>query len=104
MPIRRSRRELVALFHARFDPRSEASKARAAKEAGNRALRIEAALADGASRSMKIASCAASSTLVQSALRTNFYQIGDDGGPRQQIAIKFESRKLDDAAGAAAAL
>ncbi len=31
---------------------------------------------------------------VQSALRTNFYQIGDDGQPKAQIAIKYESGKL----------
>ena len=31
---------------------------------------------------------------VQSAIRTNFYQIGEDGLPKQQIAIKYESRKL----------
>ena len=32
---------------------------------------------------------------VQSALRTNFYQLDDDGRPKAQIAIKFASRKLD---------
>ena len=32
---------------------------------------------------------------VQAALRTNFYQIDADGRPKQLIAIKFASRKLD---------
>ena len=32
---------------------------------------------------------------VQAAIRTNFYQIDDDGQPKPLIAIKFESRKLD---------
>jgi glutamate dehydrogenase len=32
---------------------------------------------------------------VQAAIRTNYYQIGTDGHPKPQIAIKFESRKLD---------
>ena len=32
---------------------------------------------------------------VQSAIRTNYYQLGEDGQPKQQIAIKFASRKLD---------
>ena len=31
---------------------------------------------------------------VQSALRTNFYQIDKDGQPKAQIAIKYESGKL----------
>jgi glutamate dehydrogenase len=32
---------------------------------------------------------------VQSAVRTNFYQVDADGRPKAQIAIKFSSRKLD---------
>src|SRR6185369_14412171 len=33
---------------------------------------------------------------VQSAIRTNFYQIDANGGPKPLIAIKFDSRKLTD--------
>ena len=33
---------------------------------------------------------------VQSAMRTNFYQLETDGQPKPLIAIKFDSRKLDD--------
>src|SRR5207253_9476631 len=32
--------------------------------------------------------------LVQAAVRTNFYQLGADGQVKQEIAIKFESRKV----------
>ena len=32
---------------------------------------------------------------VQAAVRTNYYQIDNDGQPKPQIAIKFESRKID---------
>ena len=32
---------------------------------------------------------------VTSALRTNFYQLGDGGQPKPTIAIKFDSRKID---------
>jgi glutamate dehydrogenase len=32
---------------------------------------------------------------VQAAIRTNYYQIGADGHPKAQIAIKFASRKID---------
>ena len=41
---------------------------------------------------------------VQSAIRTNFYQIDKDGQPKPLISIKFESRKLDRFAAAATAL
>ncbi len=33
---------------------------------------------------------------VQSAIRTNYYQFGNDGQPKPEISIKFSSRKLDD--------
>ena len=32
---------------------------------------------------------------VQSAIRTNYYQLDKDGQPKQEISIKFSSRKLD---------
>ena len=32
---------------------------------------------------------------MQSAIRTNYYQLDKDGQPKQEIAIKFASRKLD---------
>ena len=32
---------------------------------------------------------------VQSAIRTNYYQLGKDGQPKPEISIKFSSRKLD---------
>jgi glutamate dehydrogenase len=32
---------------------------------------------------------------VQAAIRTNYYQIADDGQPKAEIAIKFASRKID---------
>src|SRR5262249_31147272 len=32
---------------------------------------------------------------VQSAVRTNYYELGKDGQPKPEISIKFESRKLD---------
>ena len=32
---------------------------------------------------------------VQAAVRTNFYQLGSDGMPKPQVAIKFASRKVD---------
>jgi glutamate dehydrogenase len=84
--------QIVALFHARFDPRPEADIARKVRQT-EIVADIEAALE-------KVPSLDEDRILrhfvnaVQSALRTNFYQIGDDGQPKQQIAIKYESGKL----------
>jgi glutamate dehydrogenase len=84
--------QIVALFHARFDPRAEADIARKTRQT-EIVAEIEAALE-------KVPSLDEDRILrhfvnaVQSALRTNFYQIGDDGQPKAQIAIKYESGKL----------
>jgi len=86
-------RDFVALFHARFDPRVSGD-AREAKESEIRA-RIESALATVQSLDEdRILRWLAN--LVTAAVRTNFYQIAQDGGPRPTIAIKFESRKIDE--------
>jgi glutamate dehydrogenase len=85
--------DLVSLFHARFDPR-ENDGGRETKENEIRA-RIEAALSSVQSldedRILRRLT-----NLIVSAVRTNFYQIAKDGGPRPTIAIKFESKKIDD--------
>jgi glutamate dehydrogenase len=86
-------RDLVALFHARFDPR-ENDSTRKEKETEIRS-RIEAALSDVQSldedRILR-----RFANLIGAAVRTNFYQIAKDGGTRPTIAIKFESKKIDD--------
>ena len=86
--------DVVALFHARFDPRLELSaEDRAAREAVI-AGRVEEALAavesldeDRILRQFRNA--------VQAALRTNFYQLDPGGQPKPTIAVKFDSHKLD---------
>jgi glutamate dehydrogenase len=84
--------QIVALFHARFDPRPELDIGRRVKEA-EIAAAIETALE-------KVPSLDEDRILrhfvnaVQSAIRTNFYQIGADGHPKAQVAIKYESGKL----------
>ncbi|MGD9922940.1 MAG: NAD-glutamate dehydrogenase domain-containing protein, partial [Pseudorhodoplanes sp.] len=84
--------KIVELFHARFDPRAEADIARKVRQT-EIVAEIEAALENVPSldedRILRHFVNA-----VQSAIRTNFYQIGDDGRPKQQIAIKYESGKL----------
>src|ERR1700741_1450666 len=86
--------DLVRLFNARFDPRLDISaderKAREAEIAGG----IEAALREVQSldedRILRRFVNA-----IQGAIRTNFYQIDASGHPKQLIAIKFASRRLD---------
>jgi glutamate dehydrogenase len=86
--------KIVALFHLRFDPQpGETMTQRAAREAE--------ALADIEAALQKVESLDEDRILrrfvntVQGAVRTNFYQVDDDGQPRATIAIKFASRKLD---------
>ncbi|HEX4410346.1 MAG TPA: NAD-glutamate dehydrogenase [Xanthobacteraceae bacterium] len=86
--------QIVSLFAARFDPHTSISAdARAANETTIVGA-IETALAavesldeDRILRHFVNA--------VTSAIRTNFYQLGPDGHVRDQIAIKFSSRKVD---------
>ncbi|MGH6665967.1 MAG: NAD-glutamate dehydrogenase domain-containing protein, partial [Pseudolabrys sp.] len=86
--------DIVALFHARFDPRPDAAQARDAKQK-EIAARIEEEL-------QKVESLDEDRILrhfvnaVQSAIRTNFYQTDKDGQPRALIAVKFESGKIID--------
>jgi glutamate dehydrogenase len=86
--------DIVRLFELRFDPRLTISRdERAAREAKNIAA-IESALHDVASldedRILRQFLNA-----VQAAQRTNFYQIDADGRPKQLIAMKFASRRLE---------
>ncbi len=86
--------DIVALFHARFDPRAEAVKQSEAKQK-EIAARIEEEL-------QKVESLDEDRILrhfvnaVQSAIRTNFYQTDKDGQPKALIAVKFESGKLTE--------
>ena len=86
--------KIVELFHARFDPRLGVSMEERSKNEAAIVAEIDQAL--GAVESLdedRIVRRFVNA--VQSAIRTNYYQIDKDGQPKQQIAIKFESRKLD---------
>jgi glutamate dehydrogenase len=86
--------QIVALFHARFDPHLAVTpEQRAAREA-EIAAAIETALQavesldeDRILRQFVNA--------VAAAIRTNFYQFDRDGRTKELIAIKFSSRKVD---------
>ncbi|MGB7256936.1 MAG: NAD-glutamate dehydrogenase [Pseudolabrys sp.] len=84
--------KIVALFHARFDPGKDQDRAAREKEIADG---IEEALGgvDSLDEDRILRQFV---NAVQSAIRTNFYQVGADGQPKAQIAIKFESKKLTD--------
>jgi glutamate dehydrogenase len=86
--------QIVNLFHQRFDPRIEADKDLRLAQQASLVAEIEAALGDVESldedRILRHFLNA-----VTSALRTNFYQLGDGGQPKATIAIKFDSRKVE---------
>ena len=85
---------IVELFHARFDPRSEAAQERDAKQKAI-AARIEEEL-------QKVDSLDEDRILrrfvnaVQSAIRTNFFQTDKDGHLKALLAVKFASGKITD--------
>ena len=87
--------QIVGLFHTRFDPHLQApADERTAREAFI-AASIEDAL-------QSVESLDEDRILrrfvnaVQGAVRTDFYQRDRDGRPKELVAVKFASRKLDD--------
>jgi glutamate dehydrogenase len=87
--------DIVRLFDARFDPRlnisMEQRKARETEIAAaieTRLQNVESLDEDRILRRFVNA--------VQAAIRSNFYQIDANGQPKQLIAIKFASGKLED--------
>jgi glutamate dehydrogenase len=83
--------KLVELFHARFDPRGDAA-GRAAREAAVSAeiddmlARVQSLDEDRILRLFR--------ALLQAAVRTNFFQLGPDGRPRDIIAFKFNAADI----------
>ncbi len=86
---------IVALFRARFDPRLVAT-------ATERSARETAILAEIEEQLKSVASLDEDrilrlfTNLVQATIRTNLWQIGQDGHPRPVISFKFEARKIED--------
>ena len=86
---------IVTLFHTRFDPKlGVGADERAAREAAI-AGAIETALqaVDSLDEDRILRRFV---NAVQSAIRTNFYQLDHHGHAKDLIAVKFSSRKLDD--------
>ncbi|HEY2136379.1 MAG TPA: NAD-glutamate dehydrogenase domain-containing protein, partial [Xanthobacteraceae bacterium] len=87
--------KLADLFHARFDPHLDAATGpRHAREAAL-AADIEAALQNVASLD-EDRIIRHFVNVVQAATRTNFYQLGTDGRVKGEIAVKLDSRRVDD--------
>ena len=87
--------QIVTLFHTRFDPHLRApADERTAREAfiaasiENALQSVESLDEDRILRRFVNA--------VQAAVRTDFYQRDHDGRPKELVAVKFASRKLDD--------
>ncbi len=101
--------DIVALFHARFDPHPSSSFRGVAEgtgpgmtEMGDRDTK-QAAIAKQIDEKLEAVDSLDEDRIlrlfvnaVQSGIRTNFYQVDSDGQPKTQIAIKFESRKLTE--------
>jgi glutamate dehydrogenase len=86
---------LVALFQTRLDPRLAFTDA-------ERSARETALLAEVEEQLKSVASLDEDrilrrfTNLVQATIRTNLWQIGEDGHPRPVISFKFDARRIDD--------
>ncbi|NEV00597.1 NAD-glutamate dehydrogenase, partial [Bradyrhizobium uaiense] len=86
---------LVALFQTRLDPRLILTDA-------ERSARETALLAEIEEQLKSVASLDEDrilrrfTNLVQATVRTNLWQIGENGHPRPVISFKFEARRIDD--------
>jgi glutamate dehydrogenase len=86
---------IVALFQARLDPRLVTTDA-------ERSARETTLLAEIEEQLKSVASLDEDrilrrfTNLVQATIRTNLWQIGQDGHPRPVISFKFDARKIED--------
>jgi glutamate dehydrogenase len=86
---------IVALFQARFDPRLVTTDA-------ERSARETTLLAEIEEQLKSVSSLDEDrilrrfTNLAQAAVRTNLWQIGQDGHPRPVISFKFDARKIED--------
>ena len=83
-------RSLVALFHARFDPRNHSEEKAGELVASIREQLDEVANLDE-DRILR-----SFLKLIQATLRTNYYQLGADGKPKSYLSFKFDPEKVPD--------
>jgi glutamate dehydrogenase len=85
---------MLALFHTRFAPNTPATETQRGEQEQAIAVDIETQLRQVESLDEdRILRRFANA--IAAAVRTNFYELGADGMPRDVIAIKFESHKLE---------
>ncbi len=86
--------QIVTLFHIRFDPKLEVSADERTDRETTISTAIETALqaVDSLDEDRILRRFV---NAVQCAIRTNFYQLDNHGQPKELIAVKFSSRKLD---------
>ncbi len=89
-------RKLMEMFRIRFDPANGKSIEARAKATKPLETAIETALNEIPSLD-EDRIIRHHLNLVQSTLRTNFYQRGQDGGPQSAISFKFDSKNVDGA-------
>lgn len=83
---------LVELFVARFDPDRDLGLEEEAEAIEADIVRsLDDVMNPDEDRILR-----AFLNLVQSSLRTNFFQAGPDGNPKPYLSIKFDSRKIED--------
>ena len=87
--------KIVQLFHARFDPRLVISADERARRQTEIQAGIESAL-QGVESLDEDRILRRFVNAVMAAVRTNFYQLESSGQPKSTIAIKFESRKIEE--------
>ena len=87
--------KIVQLFHARFDPRLVISADERARRQAEIQAGIESAL-QGVESLDEDRILRRFVNAVMAAVRTNFYQLDSSGQPKPTIAIKFESRKIEE--------
>ena len=83
---------LVELFEARFDPERKGDRAKVAAAV---AARIDAGL-DAVSNLDQDRILRRFLNVIQSTLRTNYYQRGTDGGPKPYLSFKIRSGDVDE--------
>jgi len=85
-------RQIVALFQAMFDPaRAEGAEARAARIRKRLDGGLDSVVSADEDRILR-----RFINLVESTLRTNFFQRTGDGGHKPHVSFKLDSRKVED--------
>src|SRR5690606_21468821 len=84
---------LVGLFHTTFDPDRDAAEKAAERARHERALAAELERTSTLDEDRILRAFAG---VVRGTLRTNYFQVGDDGKPKPYISFKLDPAKLPE--------